>query len=370
MAALTHRAALAPVAMASQTTAFPSWVHGGPDAQGAAAFDFSTNANACGPCPQALAAVRRVDPARYPDPTYTALRAQLAQWHGVDADRIVVGTSASELIHRITQLAARQGVGVAQVPRHGFGEYARAARLQGLALADGDMPPHNGALLWACAPSSPLGQDAQGLCAGTAVPGTGWCIHDLAYAPFERPASPGAPFRWQGRPLAAPPGWWQLWSPNKALGLTGVRAAYLVAPAGAQAQAAQLDALAASWPVGAHGVALLQAWVQPEVQGWLCASLPRLTRWAQALEAWCLREGWALMPGGLAHYRVARPPVDDLGGLLACLRAQGVQLRDTASFGLPGGVRWSAQPPQAQAALARAWRAWPRRSALNLATSN
>ena len=31
--------------------------HGGPDGQGAAPDDFSTNSNACGPCPDALAVV-------------------------------------------------------------------------------------------------------------------------------------------------------------------------------------------------------------------------------------------------------------------------------------------------------------------------
>lgn len=346
--------------------AWPARVHGGPDAQGCARFDFSTNANACGPCPPALAAVRRADAARYPDPSYARLRAQLGGWHGVEPARIVVGTSASELIHRCTALAARQGL-AAQLPLHGFGEYGRAARLHGLRRLEADSAAPGDVLRWACAPSSPLGQDAQGLCAGVAPPATGWCIHDAAYWPMQRPSAGAAPV-WTGQPPAAATGWWQLWSPNKALGLTGVRAAYLVAPSGAEDRAAQLEAMAASWPLGAHGVALLQAWVQPEVQGWLCASLPRLARWAQALEAWCRREGWALEPGGLAHYRVARPPVADLQGLLAHLRAQGVQLRDTTSFGLPGRVRWSAQPPRAQAALARAWRSWPGRTSLNLPT--
>ena len=36
-------------------------VHGGPDARGAVPHDFSTNANAVGPCPQALAAVQAAD---------------------------------------------------------------------------------------------------------------------------------------------------------------------------------------------------------------------------------------------------------------------------------------------------------------------
>ena len=46
--------------------------HGGPDAQGVPLWDFSTNANACGPCPEALAAVQQADATRYPDPAYTA----------------------------------------------------------------------------------------------------------------------------------------------------------------------------------------------------------------------------------------------------------------------------------------------------------
>ena len=34
--------------------------HGGPDALGVPRWDFSTNANACGPCPPALQAVQQV----------------------------------------------------------------------------------------------------------------------------------------------------------------------------------------------------------------------------------------------------------------------------------------------------------------------
>ena len=85
-------------------------LHGGPDASGIPAHDFSTNSNACGPCPVALAAVRQADATRYPDPAYTALRAQLAAFHDVAPQRIVLAGSASEFIHRITALAVRCGV--------------------------------------------------------------------------------------------------------------------------------------------------------------------------------------------------------------------------------------------------------------------
>ena len=47
-------------------------IHGGPDAWGVPLHDFSTNSNACGPCPQALAAVQAADATRYPDAAYTA----------------------------------------------------------------------------------------------------------------------------------------------------------------------------------------------------------------------------------------------------------------------------------------------------------
>ncbi|MDD2690854.1 MAG: hypothetical protein PHX69_03610, partial [Simplicispira sp.] len=41
--------------------------------------------------------------------------------------------------------------------------------------------------------------------------------------------------------------------------------------------------------------------------------------------------------------------------LLAHLRAQGIKVRDCASFGLPGHWRLGVLAPQAQAALRRAW---------------
>jgi signal transduction histidine kinase len=52
--------------------------HGGTDALGVPRWDFSTNANACGPCPSALKAVQQADARHYPDPAYTALRESLA----------------------------------------------------------------------------------------------------------------------------------------------------------------------------------------------------------------------------------------------------------------------------------------------------
>ena len=57
-------------------------IHGGTDEGPEPLYDFSTNANALGPNPVALAYLRRADSSRYPDPLYRRLRRALAEAHG------------------------------------------------------------------------------------------------------------------------------------------------------------------------------------------------------------------------------------------------------------------------------------------------
>jgi len=384
-------------------------LHGGPDALGVPRHDFSTNANACGPCPQALAALAQADRRHYPDPAYTALSAQLAAFHGVAAGRVVIAASASEFIHRISMFAARSGLRHAVLPAHGYGDYARAASSWGLAVVEAASAP---ALHWACEPASPLGTADAALAAWAQIlthsPSVGGrgpgapasCRHFNASIAGPHPIPPPerggeippfgkgpdaskrgvhtqlrlvaheapdglrvldcayAPLRLDGLATALPAGVWQLWSPNKALGLTGVRAAYAIAPAAALADGsvAALQALAPSWPVGADGVALLTAWVQADTQAWLAGTLATLRDWKAAQLRLCADMGWAVLPGSLANFFTARPPVQDLPALLQALRAQGIKLRDCASFGLPGHVRLGVLAPEAQQALALSWR--------------
>lgn len=326
-------------------------LHGGPDAFGVPRWDFSTNANACGPCPQALAAVQQADAAHYPDPAYTVLRAQLGAFHGVASERIVLAASASEGIHRFTALAALQGAAAASVPRHGYGDYAQAARARGLAVRPA--PPATApGLQWACEPSSPLGlrdlERARWLLGadGGAASALPLRVLDCAYAPLALDGTP---------PPAHAPGVWQLWTPNKALGLTGVRAAYAIAPNAAAAQA--LAALAPSWPVGAHGVAMLSAWVQRAVQHWLAACLPQLSAWKARQQSLCGELGWEVLGGSTANFFCARPPPAQLTERLARLRTAGIKLRECSSFALPGVLRLGVLAPAAQDALAAGWRA-------------
>lgn len=322
-------------------------VHGGPDAAGAALHDFSTNANACGPCPPALAAVQAADPTRYPDPACTDLRERIAAFHGVARERIVVAASGSEFIARITAAAAQaaRGRGTVRVPAWAYGDYARAARAQGLGVARG-LPARGEVLSWGCDPSSPLGDTPPDLAARVdALPPGVPFVLDRAYAPLRLA---GAPALDDARLARV----WQLWSPNKALGLTGVRGAYAIAPADEAVSSLlrTLQRLAPSWPLGAHGVAMLQAWTEPAAQDWLAASLPVLRDWKDRQFALCRRLGWAPLASDASFFCV-RLPDGDAGLLLRRLRAAGVQLRDCASFGLHGHARLGVRPPASQAAL-------------------
>jgi histidinol-phosphate aminotransferase len=151
---------------------------------------------------------------------------------------------------------------------------------------------------------------------------------------------------------------WQLYSPNKALGLTGVRAAYAIAPLGSQALLNQLVGLSASWPLGAHGMALLESWVSADVQTWLADSLQTLQVWKMRQIALLESLGWTCQPS-VTNFFCASPKLADcltLEQALASLRNHGIKMRDTASFGLSGRVRLSVQPPAAQNALRDAWR--------------
>jgi len=202
----------------------PTRVHGGADAQGAARWDFSTCANAAGPCPAALAAVQAADPTRYPDPAGTAVRHALAALHGVAPARVLLAASASEFIQRITAVSARLAPGPVQVPVHAYGDYAAAAKAWGRDLVH----PGTGAapaatLRWQAEPSSPLGRDDP----PPAQPGACVTVLDAVYAPLRLQGAP----TW---PRAAQDAVFVLHSPNKALGLTGVRGAYAIAPAAAR----------------------------------------------------------------------------------------------------------------------------------------
>ena len=170
---------------------------------------------------------------------------------------------------------------------------------------------------------------------------------DCAYAPLRLQGAPSLSAQQRDRV-------WQLFSPNKALGLTGVRASYAIAPLAAQAAAEKLDALAPSWVIGAHGVAMLQAWTRSDTQAWLHTSLRTLQDWKVRQEQVLQSLGWTVLTSDATFFCAQLPAGVDVRALCTQLRAQGIQLRDATSFGLPGWVRLGTLPPQAQDALVEA----------------
>lgn len=317
--------------------------HGGPDAWGVPRWDFSTNANACGPCPQAWTALAQADAQHYPDPAYSALRAALAAFHAVAVERIVVAASASEFISRISAWVARSGGGSVSLPVPAYGDYARAAGCWGLSTASA---PTQAALVWHCEPSSPRGLADVGL---AATPLSGVTVLDRAYEPLRLSGQPSV-----GRAVLER--LWQIWSPNKALGLTGVRGAYAIAPIDSAAAAQSLMHMAPSWPLGAHAVAMLHAWVQPASQQWLAQSRQQLQDWKAQQCALLQSLGWQCLPSETPYFCAQAPqPLE-----AAALRRYGIKLRDTRSMGLPDHWRLSVQPPAAQAALGAALQALQR----------
>ena len=141
-------------------------------------------------------------------------------------------------------------------------------------------------------------------------------VLDMAYAPLrlDGDTRSGAPDGADALPEVLAARACRLFSPNKALGLTGVRGAYLVLPDGPALAdlPARLARLAPSWPLGTHGQAMLEAWMEPGVQQWLAESRKTLQGWKATLEAGLRQRGWQLMPS------VAIRPKPDAGRREAC----------------------------------------------------
>lgn len=360
--------------------------HGGTDLGPAVTWDFSTNANPL-PQPDALSmALARADRRRYPEPSYLRLRERLAEVGLGDVGRILPTAGSAEAIRRLTLTARLQGVDRVWTPWPGFGEYAAAAQAVGIevqrydgidALAQGvahgpagDRPRQ---LVWVCDPCNPTGRclspQEWARLAELCEPARLMLAVDLAYAPLSWPTR-------QAGEGALPAGVrdvaWQLWSPNKALGLTGVRAGALVAPdLAAQADVERVARLAPSWVLSSEGVALLQAWCEPEVREWLAASARQLADWRDDFATELTALGWTVMGqltqvGGQAEgsganpvvpFLLARPPVvDSAAQVMHRCRAAGIRLRDASSLGLPGWLRMRVHLPEARQALLRCLR--------------
>lgn len=303
-------------------------------------FNFASNANSLGPDPYALKAIRQADPRHYPDPHYRQLYRALAEFHDVEPEQIAVGAGSSELIARLTHWSYLKGPMLLMEPT--FAEYSRAAQPAELPLriahsGEEFLSQLKGATLaFLCVPNNPTGEVYAFLeeAAWEAKRQGIVLVLDLAYWSLTRDPPP------------LPEAWW-LFGPNKAHGLTGERAGYLIAPQNLHA----FRSIAPSWILSVHGEAFLRQHVQPNSQAWLAQTRQTLWHWLDALEADLAQLGLEVRKGR-ANFLLAK--VGQAPQLTLQLRAREIRVRDCSSFHLPEWIRLSAQPETARRALIQA----------------
>ena len=298
-----------------------------------------------GLAPRRLLPQQQADRQHYPIRPIPGCCALLAGFHGVDVERIVIAASASEFIHRITA-HGRDGLRCAVSPAHGYGDLRAGAQL-GFDCGTG-RPYGARALHWACEPASLLAWRTA-LAAWVQRQAMACCACSTALI---CPAAPGrSGTALPGRGLAAVvaqqgPG------PD-----AGVRSAIAPAAAVTDGSAAALRALAPSWLLG---------WM-----AWRCSAPGcRPTRrigWPQS-PATCAQPGKAAqlrcapdlagpLPGSLANFFTARPPVPDLAavaGLRARRASSCATARRSAWLAMCAWACWR----RLRRALAAAWRQW------------
>ena len=144
-------------------------------------LDFSAPLNALGPPVGAVSAVREATETidRYPEPGSPRLVARLAEYHGVSADRIIVGAGTTELISLIGQMyreslnrsgrdPAASEVPLAHLVEPTYGEYRRTSAQNGLGTRvwgehtlgwiQDDEPEDASGIFWTGHPNNPTGR--------------------------------------------------------------------------------------------------------------------------------------------------------------------------------------------------------------------
>lgn len=333
-------------------------IHGGSDAGPTPAHDFSSNASPLGPPPELLCAVLAADRRRYPDPAYTTLREHLGADLGVRPERVLPCSGGAEAIRRLSLAAFLSGIREVWVPQPGFGDYAAAAQALGLEtrryrsvaeLCNGLRQAP--VLVWVCEPCNPSGSsltaaDWQDLTLAIERSSSVLAI-DLAYESLRLDGQSEMHATLQNQA-------WRLHCPNKVLGLTGVRAACLLAPSTNDAVFLHAQAIAPSWVLSSEGCELLRAWRSQESAEYLRQVQETLRGWRDTQRQLLSELDWQ-QQSSCSNFWLARPPEGvPVSDLLPTLRRRGIKLRDASSFGLSGWLRLSTQNMASQAALRQA----------------
>jgi len=276
-----------------------------------AVWDLSVSLNPCGPDVAPFVARHAASVRHYPDPR--PARDTLAEAMGVDADRLVLTNGGAEAIALV---AAELPVGHVDDPD--FSLYARhLTRLDPAGLR------------WGSNPRNPTGR--------LAAPDEHRDVWDEAFYPL-------ATGRWtRGDQDAVVVG-----SLTKLFACPGLRLGYLLAPDDGLAE--RVRDRQPEWAVNSLAVAVL-----PDL-----VDVADLTRWSEQIAArrddliGVLRAAGLTPDPSDANYVLVR----DAAGLRQHLARHRVLVRDTTTFGIPGGVRIAVPDPTGLDALRRALERW------------
>jgi histidinol-phosphate/aromatic aminotransferase/cobyric acid decarboxylase-like protein len=362
--------------------AFTPEPHGGPDYGELAALglrpedvlDFSASTNAFGLPPGMREALAACDVTRYPDRGASPLREALAGRDGVTPDRVLAGNGAAGLIWALALAWLRPG-DTALIAGPTFGEYAAASRLARAEVVEwrSELPGRDASfdstplslcsaqdasskygasivpdiralaqaiatarprLIWLCNPNNPTGAYLSAAEVTELLPAAAdalWVL-DEAYRPFVADPWPSVPLIERGNVVL-------LRSLTKDCALPGVRLGYLLATADVVARVA---AAQPPWSVGAAAIACGLAALNDA--GHVAATTAALRAEAARLAARLREQGWRVLPSA-THFMLIE--VGDAAAVRAALlREQRIQVRNCASFGLPGFIRVAARRPE------------------------
>ena len=320
-----------------------------PTLRGRAPHDFSTNANACGPCPTACGR-HRSESMRAAIPTRRTARCaqSLARFHGVDA-RAHRDRGQRERVHRAHHGRGRAAAAAerAWLPATAMATIAAAAARGGCWRLPGPrqaLACRSGLVLRPVQPARPAASR------GLARESTARCAERLRARSGLRAAAPRRT-RWltgAARPRLATVDAQQGAGPDRhprglcdCASRRGMPRSRLVA--GSRRRGS----------LGAHGVRMLAAWTNDDAQAWLAESRARLRVWKGATAS-AVRIARMDLPAERGQLSSARGPTVPYSSRAEALRGRHQAARHRI-FGLPGHVRLACcrRPASARSGLMR-----------------
>ncbi|RAI02570.1 histidinol-phosphate transaminase [Acuticoccus sediminis] len=315
----------------------------------------ASNENPYGPSPAAITELQRIaaEAWRYPEGRSDTLRRAIADHHGVDEDRIVVGNGSETLIAALSRAFLQPGAGVLTVTP-GFGLHEIEPLAEG---ADVTKVPMTGALefdigrlteamdeaprlVFLSSPSNPVGttlsRDALHRLLAAVRPGTLF-VFDEAYAEFRRDED-----AFDSLALATEAGvdFVTLRTFSKAHGLAGLRIGYGVASSAAIAQFMRLALTPFNVNVAAQNAAVAAL----HDEAWMRASVGRIRAERDRMAA-ALRERGLWVARSEANF-VFFDTGRDSAPLAAALLREGVIVKPWGEAGYTTFMRVTAGRPE------------------------